>query len=187
MTHPNEETLALHAGGDLGVFARWRMERHLSRCERCQEEVAAFSALREVVPDLAEIPEIPWNRLAAEMKANIRLGLTAGECVRSSGRLLGEAPLFTRARTAVALAGLMALLITGLALERPLPVAADDRVVLQHTANGIQVGQGGHAFRLINAARARNVTFSVNAQGSMGARYVDPDTGYVTINNVYAQ
>jgi hypothetical protein len=26
----------------------------------------------------------------------------------------------------------------------------------------------------------------VGAQGSMRARYVDPETGYVTINNVYA-
>jgi len=31
------------------------------------------------------------------------------------------------------------------------------------------------------------VTYSVGAQGSMRARYVDPETGYVTINNVYAE
>ncbi len=40
MKHPNQGTLALHAGGDLGAFARWRMERHLARCEACREEVA---------------------------------------------------------------------------------------------------------------------------------------------------
>jgi len=75
MKHPNQATLALHAGGDLGFFARWRTERHLAQCDRCRDEVDAFVATREIIPDLAEIPELPWNRLAAEMRANIRLGL----------------------------------------------------------------------------------------------------------------
>src|ERR1051325_2686800 len=102
MKHPNEETLALHAGGDLGFFARRRVERHLSRCERCRDEIAAFGAVREVLPELAEIPEIPWNRLAAEMKANIRLGIAAGECVRAPEIPLRDHPLFTHTRAAVA-------------------------------------------------------------------------------------
>ncbi len=187
MKHPNEATLALHAGGDLGVFARWRVERHLSNCDQCREEIAAFNAVREVVTDLAEIPEIQWNRLAAEMKANIRLGVAAGECVRAVDAPVRETPLFTRARMAVSLASMIALLVTGLMLERPAPILAGDHPVLERTANGIQFGQGPNAFRLINAARAKNVTFSVNAQGAMGARYVDPDSGYVTINHVYAE
>jgi hypothetical protein len=187
MKHPNEATLALHAGGDLGMFARWRMERHLSNCERCRDEVAAFEALREVVTDLAETPELHWNRLAAEMKANIRLGLAAGECVRGPELALRDTPFFTRTRAAVALASVAALLVTGLILEHPVPLRAADPLVLQHTANGVQAVQGGGAFRMINAERARNVTFTVNAQGSMRARYVDPDTGYVTINSVYAE
>ena len=188
MKHPNEATLALEAGGDLGIFVRWRVNRHVSRCERCRDEVEAFRALREVVPDLAEIPEVPWNRLAAEMRANIRLGLAAGECVRPSDQPLRQTPLFTRARAAVALASAIILMVgTGLVLERPAPILADDHLVLQNTANAVQVGQGGHAFRLVTADRASNVSFSANAEGSMGARYVDPDTGYVTINNVYAQ
>ncbi len=186
MKHPNEETLALHAGGDLGFFARWRIERHLAKCERCRDEVATFGEVREILPDLAEIPEIPWNRLAAEMKANIRLGLAAGECVREPEMPLRDHPFFTRARAAVALASAAALLVTGLVLEHPAPAVAEDHLVLKHTANAIQIGHGDHAFRLMNTG-AKNVTFSVNAQGSMGARYVDPDTGYVTINSVYAE
>jgi hypothetical protein len=31
-----------------------------------------------------------------------------------------------------------------------------------------------------------DVTYTPNAQGSMRARYVDPETGYVTVTNVYA-
>jgi hypothetical protein len=190
MKHPNQTTLALHAGGDLGFIGRWRTERHISRCPQCQEEVAAFSELREIAPELAEIPEIPWNRLAAEMKANIRLGLAAGECVRAC-ETPRESPLFTRARAAVALASVAVLLVAALMLDRPAPLKAEENTILQRTgdgiADGIQVGQGVQAFRLLNAADAQNVTFTVNAQGSMGARYVDPKTGYVTINNVYAE
>src|SRR5471030_437473 len=83
MTHPNQATLALHAGGDLRLWARWNTERHLSNCDLCRDEVAAFAGVREILPELAEIPEVPWNRLAAEMRANIRLGLAAGECIHA--------------------------------------------------------------------------------------------------------
>jgi hypothetical protein len=187
MKHPNQATLALHAGGDLTFLARWRTERHLSGCERCRDAMAAFAGTLDIVPELGEIPELPWNRMAAEMKANIRLGLSAGECVRP-----GEAPLrhslFSGARMAVALASVAALLVTGFVLEHPVPrtVSRNEGVVVQSTTNGIQVREGGQALRLLHGS-AQNVTYSVGAQGSIRARYVDPDTGYVTINNVYAE
>jgi hypothetical protein len=186
MKHPDEATLALHAGGDLGIFARWRVERHVSRCGRCRDEVEAFGAMREIVPELAEIPEIPWNRLAAEMRANIRLGLAAGECVRTSEKPLRDQPLFTRARAAMAVACVMVLMAAVIVLQRPVPLVTEDHLHFETTPNAIEVGQGGHAFRLVHTERARNVSFSISSD-SLGARYVDPDTGYVTINNVYAQ
>jgi hypothetical protein len=186
MKHPNQSTLALHAGGDLGFFARWKTARHLAKCELCRDEMAAFDEIREMLPDLAEIPEIQWNRLAAEMKANVRLGLAAGECVRPSESPLRERRLFTGARAAVALASIVTLVATGILLQNTTPALADERTVVQTTTDGIQVGTGDQAFRLMNKG-AQNVTYSVGAQGSMGARYVDPKTGYVTINNVYAE
>jgi len=190
MKHPSQATLALHAGGDLGAIARWRTDRHLTRCERCREELAAFAGIREIAPDLAEIPEVPWARLSAEMKANIRLGLAAGECVRP-----GEAPvkqsLFSGARAAVALASVAALLVTGLMIERPLPRSNAGRiegVIVQATGDGVQVREGVQALQLRHAGvDARHVLYSVGAQGSMRARYVDPETGNVTINNVYVE
>lgn len=188
MKHPTQATLALHAGGDLGWFARWRANRHLDGCERCREDLAAFADLRNILPDLAETPEIPWNRLASEMKANIRLGLAAGECVRAGEKPLRES-LFSGARAAVALASVVALLVAALVLQHPAPVSSTfDAVVVQSTASGdgIQVREGGKALRLLHPG-ARNVTYSVGAQGSMRARYVDPETGYVTVNNVYAE
>jgi hypothetical protein len=198
MKHPNEGTLALHAGGDLGTVARWQTERHLAKCDRCRDSVAAFAELREVLPELAEIPEVPWNRLAAEMRANIRLGLAAGECVRIEAAPVPEYHGFAGGRVALAFASVLAVVFTGLLLERPLPVAsqfaardgaagaAKEGPLVQATENGIQVRAGGSAFRLMNAG-AKSVTYSAGADGSMGARYVDPETGYVTINNVYVE
>jgi hypothetical protein len=186
MKHPDRPTLALHTGGDLGLFARWRTRRHLSKCGDCRDQAAAFHALRAILPELAETPELSWNRLAAEMKANIRLGLAAGECVRAGQMPLRDTPLFTRARAVVAFASVVVLLFAGMVLEHPAPgVPKYDGVVVQATANGIQVREGGQALRLLHSG-AQNVQYSVGAQGSMRARYVDPETGYVTINNVYA-
>lgn len=192
MKHPSQATLALQAGGDLQYFARWRTERHLRRCDRCREEVEAFETARRIAPDLAETPEISWNRLAADMKANIRLGLAAGECVRSGERPLRETPLFTGARAIVALASVAALLVTGIVLEHPAPIAtgADDGMVVQATSNGIQVRKGGQELRLNNPEGLtpdEKVLYAPDAQGSVRARYVDPKTGYVQDNRVYAE
>ena len=205
MRHPNQATLALHAGGDLGLWGRWITQRHLSKCGLCRDEAAAFAGVREILPELAEIPEVPWNHLAAEMRANIRLGLAAGECVRAGaasvlraevlqgdtfrgegGESVRETPLFSGTRAALAFAGIVVMVATGLILTHPSPVAGKEGPLVQATENGIQIRAGGRAFRLMNVG-AKTVTYSASADGSMGARYVDPETGYVTINNVYVQ
>ncbi|HWQ56611.1 MAG TPA: hypothetical protein VN442_23185 [Bryobacteraceae bacterium] len=191
MTHPSDATLALYAGQDLGFLARWRTERHLAACDRCRQEVETYSDLRADLPELMDFPDTGWGRLAAEMKANIRLGLAAGECV---GSLQPEeprrVPLFST-RALVACASIIALLSAGVLLERPIPQPkAGEGITLEATANGIQLKGGGQSLSLLHGGASPNanaVTFSVSAQGSMRARYVDSDTGYVTINNVYAQ
>ncbi len=190
MKHPNQAALALHAGGDLGLLARWRAGHHLAKCENCRRELAAFGAAREILPDLAAIPEVPWNRLAAEMKANIRLGLAAGECVRADDLRAPAAPLFAGARAAVAFASVIALVAAGLFLERPAPgpdAGPFQGAEVRATAHGIQVRGGGGALQFLNAGvEANDVTYTPGAQGSMRARYVDSETGYVTVTNVYA-
>jgi anti-sigma factor RsiW len=187
MKHPSQEILALHAGGDLGWMARWKTARHLAGCERCTAEVAAFGELRETLPELKQIPEVPWNRVAADMRANIRLGLAAGECVRSSDRPLRDSPLFTGARATLALASVLALMVTGLMLEGPAPsLARSNEPVAQPTAYGIQSRSGDQAFGLMHSG-ARSVTYTVGAQGTLGARYTDPETGNVTMTKVYVE
>ena len=81
MHHPNESDLALYAGNDLDRLARLRVDWHLRTCGKCQQEVTEFSSLRADTVRNAQEPDVNWNRLAAEMKANIRLGLEAGECI----------------------------------------------------------------------------------------------------------
>ena len=188
MNHPSDTTLALYAGNDVGFLARRRTGRHVARCARCREEVEAYSALRAQASGLAELPGLHWNRLAAEMKANIRLGMAAGECVRDSRAERAAGVSWFGGRALATYASIAALLAAGVLLERPVPLppAAAEGITLEATAEGIALKGGGHTLSLLHR-RAGEVTFSASAQGSMRARYVDSETGYVTINNVYAQ
>ena len=187
MKHPKQEVLALHAGGDLGWIARWKTARHVASCQRCALDVAAFRELRETLPELRQIPEVPWNRIAADMRANIRLGLAAGECVRAGERPLRDAPLFSGARATLALASVLALMVTGLVLEGPAPrLAGENEPMAQATVNGIQSRSGDQAFGLMHSG-ASGVTYTVGAQGTLGARYTDPETGNVTMTKVYVE
>jgi hypothetical protein len=188
MKHPSQEILALHAGGDLGWLAGWRTARHLAGCESCAAEVAAFDHLRETLPELKQIPEVPWNRIAADMRANIRLGLAAGECVRSNGAPLADSsPLFTGARATLAFAGVLAVMVMGLMLERPAPRSARfTEPVVQATANGIQRRSGDQGFGLMHSG-ASDVIYTVSATGTLGARYTEPETDQVTMTKVYVE
>ena len=187
MSHPSEATLALFAGRDLGWFARRRTERHLAGCEHCQRAVDAYRSLRSVLPDLSEAPGLHWNRMAAEMKANIRLGLAAGECVREPAA--ERYPRLFGSRALVSYASIAALVVASLLLERPapkMPAREAAEVTLRATPTGIEVKEGARTMSLLHR-RGADVNVLVGAQGSMRARYVDSETGYVTINNVYAQ
>jgi anti-sigma factor RsiW len=190
MRHPNQATLALHAGGDLGALARWQVQRHLAKCAACTAEVASFETVREGVAELGEIPEIPWAGLAAEMKANIRLGLEAGECVRGGETALRDAPWFSGVRVAVACAGIAALLLTGVFLQmhQPQSLSAQGPMV-EATDGGIRVSSGGHGVGLMNRGvkDPLSVSYLPNAQGGMSASFVDGSTGRITVNTVYGQ
>jgi hypothetical protein len=185
MRHPNQAVLALHAGGDLGSFARWKTERHLTKCPLCRDEVDSFRGVREAVSELSDLPDIAWGRMRAEIQANVRLGLAAGECVRS------EAPLasgwFTGARATVTFASVLALMAAGLILEKPQPSTARfGPPVIEATANGIQLSGGGQMVGLMNRHGVQNVNYSVSAEGSVEASYVD-SKGYMTVNSIYGQ
>jgi hypothetical protein len=69
--------------------------------------------------------------------------------------------------------------------QRALMLAPAD-AVLQATPAGIEVKASRGALTLLNT-RAGSQTVYVSAPGSLRARFVDSETGQVTINNVYAE
>jgi hypothetical protein len=141
-----------------------------------------------------------WDRLAAEMTGNIRVGLAAGECVASAP----DRPRQWAWRPALAVLGLTAVVISGWWLNFPLEqrqsltrgigrvwnsdsrVPADASVYLEMNRAGIQLKENGSAMTLLHPSGVPSV-ISVSTQGSMRARYVDADTGQITITNVYSQ
>jgi hypothetical protein len=192
MKHPLEADLALFAGHDLGLVSNWRVGNHVSRCEQCRATVEAFDALRSDTASLGELPsEIGWNRLASEMRANIRLGLAAGECVAGHASLgdTTKASVFSGYQMLLAYAGVIILVVAGLLLQRPAPRLAhagaveNGRPVLAATRQGVELSEAGASFGLQYGASGQ-VNYSADMRGAMGARYVDASTGHVMVVNV---
>jgi hypothetical protein len=182
--HPAESDLALLAGGESGRFRRALLDRHLRNCEDCQEKIAEFRGLREQLADV-EMPEMDWSLLAREMKANIRVGLEAGACVRE--------PVLSsswRPRLLVAFASLLLVVGATFVLTNPAPRQAKapetTAPVLQANGSGIELRNGAGSFALMDRQGVRAYE-TVSAQGAIEQRYINNDTGSVTITNVYLQ
>jgi hypothetical protein len=58
--------------------------------------------------------------------------------------------------------------------------------VVEATSSGIELRENGSSLGVSQGA-ARPLAVSVSVQGSASARYVDSDTGQMTITSVYAQ
>ena len=76
--HPKETDLALFAGGELGPLARWRIERHLQRCEWCRDTVADFFHLQGDLAELAELPSLDWDGMAHQIRERLEESAPAG-------------------------------------------------------------------------------------------------------------
>jgi len=208
MTHPLQSDLALYATGDLPLWRRPVIRLHVSGCDSCRSWVEAFGADRESLRGLAaEMPaEVNWDRLAAEMSANVRVGLEAGECVAPRVR---RPVLAAGWRVAAAFAGVTALLVSAwwlnmsqaesvalghvvekIAQARPwhggIGALEDSGPMVQVSAAGIQLQQNGGTLGM-SQGQQRPVSVTLSVQGSARARYIDADTGQVTITGVYAQ
>ncbi|HSW48694.1 MAG TPA: hypothetical protein VLH09_00900 [Bryobacteraceae bacterium] len=192
MTHPRESSLALFAGGDLGLLAGWRVWLHLARCEHCRRTVRQFQAVRDSLRrSQPEMPEgVSWDRLAAEMTANIHVGLAAGECVGPVA-VRRARPRWHRA-VILAPAAVPVIVLLAVGIWRQWPRTQPDRsawvdgTLVEATSEGIQWKQGDRMLSLQHPAAAE-VTYAVNAEGTLRAGYVDAETGQVTIHSVYAQ
>jgi hypothetical protein len=178
-THPSETDLALLAGGESRSLSRFFLNRHVRECRECTATVARYEMLRAEISQMAP-PDLNWQALAEEMRANIHLGLEAGACVRA-----GRSQPSWNPRLAVALASLMLLIGANFLLKGPRPATAAQEKsatpVVRTTGAGVEFRSGSSSLTLLNhhgAAADR----TVSAQGEIRARYIDG--GAVTITNV---
>jgi len=188
MKHPAEMQLALFAGGDLDLLGRWRVRRHLLACDYCRREVESLRhATGQFRIDAVEMPSgLDWDRLAAEMTANIHVGLEAGECVAGAS----IRPERTGWKAAAVMAGMTCALLAAWWLNpvpkrQPYEMRAS-HVEMRTTSSGIQLNENGNTLTLLHT-RGRQKPIIISAPGTLRARFVDNETGQVTINNVYTE
>jgi hypothetical protein len=122
------------------------------------------------------------------MTANIHLGLEAGECV---GR-----PRVNRSerigwQAVVVMAGMSVVLLGAWWLNPPIARESREMAVrrspieIRSAPGGIELKENGSTLMLMHT-RGQQKPIIVSAPGSLRARFVDADTGQVTINNVYS-
>ncbi len=188
MKHPAGSQLALFAGGDLALLNRWRVQRHLAECDYCRREVESLRHAADQIrtASLDPIPGLNWTRLADEMTANIHLGLEAGECVAIPTRRPERMGWKAAAVTAGITCTLAAAWWLNPVPKRQLHTMQAAHVEMRTTASGIQLNENGNALTLLHT-RGRQKPIIVSAPGTLRARFVDIETGQVTINNVYTE
>jgi anti-sigma factor RsiW len=214
--HVIDTDLALYSSGDLPVWRRAQVWLHVSACERCRLRIEAFRADRSRRRANADqLPEgLDWDRMAAEMTANIHLGLAAGECVSPRTRRGSQTewkktlpggwrfswrPVALVAGVAVVVSAAWWLnlpasdtealgrVMHGIARGGRRSVLAEDAgPVVEATSAGVELRQNGGALQ-VSQSGMHPLTVSVSVQGSASAHYIDTDTGQVTITSVYAQ
>ena len=204
MKHPLTTDLALYATGDLSLETRARTWLHVRSCHDCRAQVDAFQLDQQRWSDTADElpPGVNWDRLASEMKANIRVGLAAGECVSNSA----EAPRVpTWNWKPIAAVAALLVVFTGAwmmnlpstdvatiqrawtrAVTGKAGIPVDQGPVVAASPAGIEFRENGAALG-VSTGDAPPVAVSVSFSGSASAHYVDDDTGQVTIATVYTQ
>ncbi|MBV9082734.1 MAG: hypothetical protein JOZ62_08675 [Acidobacteriaceae bacterium] len=200
--HPGAKCLALQAGGDLPWLTRLRVRLHISRCRACAEQVSEFrAAILKIKQDAASEPiagfetTASWSRLEREMIGNIAVGVAAARCIDKVGRkqrVVSAGALVTIAAAAVFVAGWMTHIPKeqnqhlAASLRRLLGVQSSRQVgtIVQATPEGIAVKTHGATLRFMHPPSA---AIFVAGSSAVTARYVDENTGQVTITNVYGQ
>jgi hypothetical protein len=188
MNHPADFQLALYAGDDLNVWDRWQVGRHVAQCDSCRREIESIQHVAaQLRVEAAEMPAgLQWGRLAAEMAANIHLGLEAGECIGTPARR----PVRNHWRAVAVTAGMTFLLVGAWWLnphskpqEHSIQAAG---IEMRATPSGIELNENGHALTLLHT-RGGQKPIIISSPGTLRSRFVDNETGQVTINNVYTR
>ena len=199
--HPGVEILALYSAGDLPFFLRMRTGLHVKQCAACEHVVLAFQGAKaelrreargEVLTGYEAIAD--WHALEADMLGNIRVGVAASRCIENVGRRSRWAfrAAWGTGMAALFMAGWMARvpsdeskqLISALRRAVGLDQKAFVGTVLRSTRDGISVKTQGATLTILHPQSA---VVSMSGPGEVTARYVDDDSGQVTITNVYGQ
>jgi len=185
--HPEESRLALYSSGDLNPIERFLIRLHVRTCARCATQADSFNVTSSVLrSQMTKMPQgVEWDRLAAEMTANIHLGLEAGECV---GPVRAARVERIGWRAAIVMAGLSVVLAGAWLLNPPRraeTLVRTSPIVIRTSPGGIEMQENGSALILMHT-RGQQQPIIVSTPGSLRARFVDQDTGQVTINNVYS-
>ncbi|MDR3718087.1 MAG: hypothetical protein P4K98_04745 [Bryobacteraceae bacterium] len=195
--HPDLPTLALLAGGDLPFLTAVKTRWHLHSCLNCAREFEAFRAARtelrlnsaaELQPDEVDPA---WNALEAEMRANVRLGLTADSLAagspasESGGEVDVPAPAFSSPwRWAAVCGAVVFVLVAGWSLRSPgtVPVASAPAPEAPYTE---PAGQDAK-FQLLAPVADVSRT-ETDFDGSTRSQVIDGETGQVTLQQVYVE
>ncbi len=186
---------------DLSWVNRMRIRRHLVHCGRCEQQVAAIRAGSIELRRQAETETLTsfeaiadWSRLERDMVGNIAVGLAAARCidhVKKSRKLLVGASIAAALTVVFALGWTTHIpreqterifrSIRGLA-GNDLPHVTG--TVLRSLPDGVAVHSQGSVLTILHPRWAR---ISVTGGSAVEARFVDEDTGQVTITSVYGQ
>lgn len=199
--HPSAQTLSLFSGGDLPWTMRLSLSRHLRRCTECEQQVNVFRSSKAELRREASAQALTgfeaiadWNRLEREMLGNVAVGVAAARCV---DHVRPFRALLWRGAFVLALVALFAAgWVTHIPKEDTGHLAASLRrlvgieprefsgTVVRSTPDGVTVRAQGAALTIMHPPSA---VLSLSGSSGVAARYVDEETGEVTITTVYGQ
>ena len=157
--------------------------------------VMAAGAPRQIMNEWTTKPEEILETFAAEMRANIHLGLEASEAIAAYKTPIEEGPGQGMSWRMAALATCFVILLSiGYWLnaskksEQLAAMRGPDPIVVEASERSVGMSDGNKGMELQGPkTNLRAAVVTVSTEGSAGARYVDEETGQITVNNVYVE
>ena len=200
--HPSAEALALFSAADLPWLERLNIRRHIAGCDHCDRQLALFRASNVELKRQARTETLTgfeaiadWSRLEREMEGNIIVGLDAARCIDKSPNSRG---IFLKLGLASGMAALFAVgWVTHVPSEQSSRMYSavvgafsgnrqheNQGPILRSQPGGIVVGSPEGSLTILHPAGAM---VSLSGTSAVEARYIDDETGQVTITDVYGQ
>ncbi len=181
----SEKECALLAGNDAGFWPRLKARLASRGADAPRPDETAFAQIRAEMPRFRELPEyFAWDNLAAEMKANILVGVEAGEAIRSR-----PAPVAVGWKAGLAFAALALVVVSGYWWRTPDYFASQEAPVvslLEARPGGLELQNRETALTVMYGRDSGQLALS-GGLGSIRADYVDEETGQLTVAHVYSE